>query len=226
MQALAQNGNGNAAYIDTLREAQKVLVEEAGSTLFPIAKDVKIQIEFNPARVSEYRLIGYETRHLNRQDFNNDKVDAGDIGSGHSVTAIYEITPAGSAAKLIDDLRYQRPEDRPVKSSTGEYAFLKIRYKLPSESTSKLITLPVTDAFFKEGMDGLGDDIRFATSVAAFGQKLRGETHLEDYSYDAIHTLASAARGSDPYGYRSEFLSLVRLAKSLGETKSSNKSNK
>ena len=223
MQTLAQNGNGNAAYIDTLREAQKVLVEEASSTLFPIAKDVKIQIEFNPSRVSEYRLIGYETRHLNRQDFNNDKVDAGDIGSGHTVTAIYEITPVGSAAKLIDDLRYKQPGDRPATPLSGEYAFLKLRYKHPNSSTSKLITIPVTDESAKESIDGVSDDIRFATSVAAFGQKLRGQTHLEDYSYDAIHALASAARGADSFGYRSEFLSLVRLAKSLGEMKSSKK---
>ena len=223
MQTLAQNGNGNAAYIDTLREAQKVLVEEAGSTLFPIAKDVKIQIEFNPARVSEYRLIGYETRHLNRQDFNNDKVDAGDIGSGHTVTAIYEITPVGSTAKLIDDLRYQKPEAERTAPLTGEYAFLKLRYKHPNSSTSKLITIPVTDEFAHESISAVSADMRFAASVAAFGQKLRGETHLADYSYDAIHALASAARGTDAFGYRSEFLSLVRLAKSLAGSRSNKK---
>ena len=138
MQTLAQNGNGNAAYIDSLREAQKVLVEEAGSTLFPIAKDVKIQIEFNPNLVSEYRLIGYETRALKNEDFNNDNVDAGDIGSGHTVTALYEITPVGAKRQSVDALRYQSANagDRvePVSNQDAtEYAFLKLRYKLPKE---------------------------------------------------------------------------------------------
>ena len=129
MQTLAQNGNGNANYIDTLSEARKVLVEEAGSTLFPIAKDVKLQVEFNPALVSEYRLVGYETRALKREDFNNDKVDAGDIGAGHSVTAIYEITPANSDARLVDDLRYGEEQEAASAGEPDEYAFLKMRYK-------------------------------------------------------------------------------------------------
>ena len=219
MQVLAQNGNGNAAYIDSLREAQKVLVEEAGSTLFPIATDVKIQVEFNPALVSEYRLVGYETRALKREDFNNDKVDAGDIGSGHTVTAIYELTPVGSTAQLIDGLRYQKPETttQPVAEPKpeDEFAFLKIRYKLPGEKTSKLLTLPITRELARDGVDELSDDMRFAASVAAFGQKLRGVSYLADYDYDAILALASGARGTDPFGYRSEFLTLVRLARSL-----------
>ena len=143
MQTLAQNGNGNAAYIDTLNEARKALVEEAGSTLFTIAKDVKIQVEFNPEQVAEYRLIGYETRLLNREDFNNDKVDAGDIGSGHTVTALYEITPVASKAQLVDELRYKKSADKPAAAKSGEYAFVKIRYKLPDGDTSKLITTPV-----------------------------------------------------------------------------------
>ncbi|MCB1940401.1 MAG: DUF3520 domain-containing protein, partial [Rhodocyclaceae bacterium] len=145
MQTIAQNGNGTAAYIDTLAEAEKTLVEETGSTLFPIAKDVKIQVEFNPQMVSEYRLIGYETRALNREDFNNDRVDAGEIGSGHSVTAIYEITPKGSPAEMIDDLRYgeERPAAPAGTAQDGEYAFLKLRYKAPDGDTSKLITTPV-----------------------------------------------------------------------------------
>lgn len=150
MQTLAQNGNGSAAYIDTLAEAQKTLVEEAGSTLFPIAKDVKFQVEFNPERIAEYRLIGYETRALKREDFNNDRVDAGDIGSGHSVTAIYEITPKGSPAVMNDDLRYgaagRAPTTTSGNSHQGEIAFVKMRYKRPGEDKSALITTPVATA--------------------------------------------------------------------------------
>lgn len=218
MQVLAQNGNGNAAYIDSLREAQKVLVEEAGSTLFPIATDVKIQVEFNPAQIAEYRLIGYETRALNREDFNNDKVDAGDIGSGHTVTAIYELTPASAVNKFIDDLRYQTKESEAEpkpEDTSDEFAFLKMRYKLPGEQTSKLLTLPITPALLQADVDALSDDMRFAASVAAFGQKLRGNAHLVEFSYDEIIRIASGARGDDRFGYRSEFVSLVRLAKSI-----------
>jgi len=220
MQKLAQNGNGTAAYIDNLKEAHKVLVKEASSTLFPIAKDVKIQVEFNPAMISDYRLIGYETRALKRADFNNDKVDAGDIGAGHTVTAIYEITTADSDAKLIDDLRYQKNRQAPEtnKSFGGEYAFLKMRYKLPEENTSKLLTVPVTTAIEQDSIDTLSKDMRFAASVAAFGQKLRGISFLEDYSYEDILKLAAAGRGIDDYGYRAEFMSLVRLAQSLAGT--------
>ena len=221
MQVLAQNGNGNAAYIDNLREAQKVLVEEAGSTLFPIAKDVKIQIEFNPALVREYRLVGYETRALKREDFNNDRVDAGDIGSGHTVTAIYELTPVGSPAQLVDDLRYRKAETekqaevRTDDAPASEYAFLKLRYKRPNENKSNLLTVPVTKELLRASTKDLTDDMRFAAAVAAFGQKLRDVPQVEDFSYDAILELASGARGKDRFGYRGEFLTLVRLAKSL-----------
>lgn len=214
MQALAQNGNGNAAYIDTLNEARKVLVDEASSTLFTIAKDVKIQIEFNPEQVAEYRLIGYETRMLNREDFNNDKVDAGDIGSGHTVTAIYEITPVGSKAQLMDDLRYQQKEEKKPVSDSGEYAFLKLRYKLPDEDTSKLIELLIDKELEKNNISEASKDIQFAASIAAFGQLLRDDNYLGDFSYDNIIDLAKGARGDDEFGYRSEFLNLVRLAKS------------
>ena len=213
MQTLAQNGNGNAAYIDSLNEARKVLVDEAGSTLFTIAKDVKIQIEFNPARVHDYRLIGYETRLLNREDFNNDKVDAGDVGSGHSVTAIYEITPVESREKLIDDLRYQERQSQAKADARDEYAFLKIRYKLPQEDTSKLITMPVTREQDLDSISGVPGDMQFAAAVAAFGQVLRNDPFTGDFSYDDILKLAEPARGRDPFGYRSEFLNLVRLAK-------------
>ena len=219
MQSLAQNGNGIAAYIDSLNEARKVLVEEASANLFPIAKDVKIQIEFNPAQVSEYRLIGYETRALRNQDFSNDKVDAGDIGSGHTVTAIYELTLAGSAISQLDNRRYAQPADdvKPEPVRSGEYAFLKLRYKLPDEDRSKLVTLPVTDALATDRADQLSDDMRFAAAVAAFGQKLRDNRALDDFSYEEIAQLASSARGTDPFGYRGAFLSLVRLAGSLDQ---------
>ena len=215
MQTIAQNGNGTAAYIDTLAEAEKVLVEDASSTLFTIAKDVKIQVEFNPAAVSEYRLIGYETRALNREDFNNDRVDAGEIGSGHSVTAIYEITPKG-APQQIDNLRYgEATTSNGGVANADEYAFVKIRYKAPDGDTSKLITTPVTKTNEVASFDAAGTDQRFSVAVAAFGQKLRDEDATAKFGFDRIAEIASAARGADRYGYRAEFLSLVRLASSL-----------
>jgi Ca-activated chloride channel family protein len=214
MQKLAQNGNGNAAYIDTLNEARKVLVDEASSTLFTIAKDVKIQVEFNPAVVAEYRLIGYETRQLKREDFNNDKVDAGDIGSGHSVTAIYEITPVGSKARLLDDLRYKdSSSEKAEKPSDSEYAFLKMRFKLPDSDTSTLITKPIGKESEHEELKYVPGEARFAAAVAAFGQILRGDPYTKDFTYDDVLELAGSARGEDDFGYRSEFLNLVRLAK-------------
>lgn len=216
MQTLAQNGNGTAAYIDTLAEAQKTLVEEAGSSLFPIAKDVKFQIEFNPERIAEYRLIGYETRVLNREDFNNDKVDAGDIGSGHRVTAIYEVTPKGSPAVLNDPLRYGKgaaAEATPAGNS--ELAFLKMRWKKPDGDKSELVTLPVTDANGVADVNAASADVRFSVAVAAFGQKLKGVSALQDYAYGSILGLAEAAKGNDPFGYRAEFVKLVQLADGL-----------
>ena len=205
MQALAQNGNGNAAYIDTLNEARKVLVDEAASTLFPIANDVKIQVEFNPQTVSEYRLIGYETRMLNREDFNNDKIDAGEIGAGHTVTAIYEVTPKGSKGALVDDLRYG---EAGKAGESSELAFVKIRYKLPGEAESKLITQPVTAANRTQSSEAT-----FAASVAAFGQILGGGQYTKTFTYDDVITLALSAKGEDPFGYRAEFINLVRIAK-------------
>ncbi|MCO5069679.1 MAG: von Willebrand factor type A domain-containing protein [Rhizobiaceae bacterium] len=219
MQTIAQNGNGTAAYIDTLQEAEKVLVQDASSTLFPIAKDVKIQVEFNPAKVSEYRLIGYETRVLNREDFNNDRVDAGEIGSGHSVTAIYEITPKG-APQMIDDLRYGEAstDSRAGIANADEYAFVKIRYKAPDADVSKLITSPVTSANEISSFDQASSDQRFSVAVAAFGQKLRHSDQTAAMGWDQISQIASASRGSDPFGYRAEFLSLVRLASALDKS--------
>jgi Ca-activated chloride channel family protein len=220
MQTLAQNGNGVAAYIDTLSEAQKTLVQEATASLFPIAKDVKIQVEFNPAKIAEYRLIGYETRALKREDFNNDKIDAGEIGSGHRVTAIYEITPKGSPAVLNDDLRYGEKKEGTATvdssaSNTEELAFVKIRYKKPNEDKSNLITMPVKAGEAKAKVEDAAADVRFSVAVAAFGQKLKKETPVEDYAWDDVLKLGTDAKGADPFGYRAEFLKLVELAKSL-----------
>jgi Ca-activated chloride channel family protein len=215
MQTLAQNGNGTAAYIDTLAEAQKALVDEAGSTLFPIAKDVKIQVEFNPQQISEYRLVGYETRALKREDFNNDRVDAGDIGSGHAVTAIYEVTPKGSASALNDPLRYGPAAASAPIPVSDEMAFVKIRYKQPDGDVSKLITTPVSEMNAVRDFSAAPQDVRFATAVAAFGQKLRGTDALDAYPYRLILDMARNARGEDAFGYRGGFLDLVRLAETL-----------
>jgi len=224
MQKLAQAGNGNAAYVDTLNEARKVLVDEVGGTLFPIAKDVKIQVEFNPAQVAEYRLIGYETRILDRTDFNNDEVDAGDIGSGHTVTALYEVTPVGSDAQLSDPLRYE-PKEQGSADVSDELAFLRIRYKLPDEDVSKLIERPIGDADRLESFETAATDMKFAAAVAGLGQLVKGSTFTSDLSYDRVIEIAQSAKGDDPFGYRSEFIQLVRLAKSaaaLPELENSN----
>ena len=205
MQALAQNGNGQAAYIDTLSEAQKVLVDQLGGALFPIANDVKIQVEFNPATVSEYRLIGYETRALNREDFNNDKVDAGDIGAGHQVTAIYEVTPTGSAAERNDPLRYGAPVI--AQDASDELAFLRLRYKAPGSDTSALIETPVQATVTGEA--------GFATAIAGFGQLLRDGTYTGNWTYADAIKLATQTKGDDPFGYRAEAVQLMRLAQSL-----------
>ena len=212
MQKLAQAGNGHASYIDNLMEARKVLVDEMGSTLFPIADDVKIQIEFNPEVVAEYRLIGYETRLLAREDFNNDRVDAGEIGSGHAVTALYEITPIGSPSRLIDDLRYVKPAA--ASTVADEVAWLRMRYKQPGKDESRLIEQPVM-ADMATDFETAPEEARFATAVAAFGQILRQSPHIEDLDLDDVQTMAAAARGEDPFGYRSEFLQLLRLAESV-----------
>lgn len=212
-QALAQNGNGNASYIDSFREAQKVLGEEIGGTLQTIAKDVKIQVEFNPALVAEYRLVGYETRALNREDFNNDKVDAGEIGAGHTVTAIYEITPVGSGAELNDPLRYGTDTPTTAVLPADEIGFLRIRYKAPDRDQSQMIETPIA-AGGAATLAEASEDARWASAVAAFAQKLKGSTYGE-ISYEAIREQAQAARGADENGYRAEFLQLVRLAQSL-----------
>jgi Ca-activated chloride channel family protein len=223
IQRLAQSGNGNAAYIDSLLEARKAMSEELGSTLFPIANDVKIQVEFNPEQVAAYRLIGYETRMLQRQDFKNDKVDAGDMGAGHSVTAIYEITPADAAGGVVDQMRYKRMKyDRNASykshSQTDELGFVKLRYKLPGEATSRQTEHVLYAASARASIDAVPDEQRFAVAVAAFGQRLRGEKEVSDFSYADIAKLANGSRAADTQGYRAEFVRLVRMAESLQQS--------
>jgi Ca-activated chloride channel family protein len=210
-QALAQNGNGVAAYIDSLGEAQKVLVQQSSGTLFTIAKDVKIQVEFNPASVAEYRLVGYETRALNREDFNNDSVDAGDVGAGHTVTAIYEITPVGSGAESVDPLRYGADEKLTGSRNPPEYGFLKMRYKLPGGSRSQLIEKPIPLSTKTSQL--VSREARFSTAVAGFAQLLRGSTHTGELGYDDVIREAQGAKGEDEFGYRAEFVQLVRKAR-------------
>ena len=223
MQALAQNGNGTAAYIDTVAEARKTLVEEATSTLFPIAKDVKIQVEFNPSTVAEYRLVGYETRMLAREDFDNDKVDAGDVGSGQTVTALYEIVPVGGP-RAVGDLRYQRPASQSGTGHGTEYGFVKIRYKLPKSDRSRLITTPIDRRSEVHSFAQAPRDARFAVGVASFAELLRGGRYSGSMNYDDIMEIVvialfysveivSNARGRDEFGYRTEFVQLVRAAK-------------
>jgi Ca-activated chloride channel homolog len=206
MQSLAQNGNGTAAYIDTLSEARKVLVDQLTGALFTIADDVKIQVEWNPATVAEYRLIGYETRALRREDFNNDAVDAGEIGAGSQVTAIYEVTAPGSDALLNDPLRYGTAT---AEGAAGELGFLRLRWKAPGEDASTLIETPIT------GREEANTETRFSAAIAGFGQLLQGSTYLNDWGWDQAIDLALSSRGEDPYGYRIEAVNLMRLAQSL-----------
>ena len=213
MQTLSQSGNGTAAYVDSLDEARKLFREDFISSLFPIADDVKVQVEFNPARVSEYRLIGYETRLLNREDFNNDRVDAGEVGAGASVTALYEITPVGGAP-ASDPLRYGEAHPaRPPATDQGELAFLKVRYKLPGGSVSRLIERPIAWADVYGRLAQAPESTRFALAVAAYGQRLRGDPWIGgDFGWDDIAALADNARGEDPHGLRGQFVDLVRRA--------------
>jgi Ca-activated chloride channel family protein len=211
MQRLAQNGNGVATYIDTLNEARRVLRDEMASNMFSIANDVKIQVEFNPNRVAEYRLIGYETRMLRREDFNNDAVDAGEIGAGHSVTAIYEIVPVGGRT-FNDPLRYQPATER-APTTASELAFLRIRYKLPGQDTSRLIERPITQADAVANITQANESARWATAVAGYGQLLRGDAFLAPtYGWDDVINLAQGARGRDEFGWRAEFVQLARNA--------------
>lgn len=206
---LADAGNGSHHYIDSLQEGRRVLVDEMSATLLTIAKDVKIQVEFNPSQVQEYRLIGYEKRLLKREDFNNDKVDAGEIGAGANVTAIYEITPKGSDAARIDPLRYG--DKSPIKNGGSELAFLRLRYKLPGQSDSRLIERPIA----AQPEVHASERLRYAAAVSAFADALRGGKYLDGYGYARIAQLANGARGNDADGYRAGFVQLVKLADGL-----------
>jgi Ca-activated chloride channel family protein len=207
MQTLAQNGNGQAAYIDTLAEAQKMLVDQLSGAMFTIAQDVKIQVEFNPATVAEYRLIGYETRALKREDFNNDKVDAGEIGAGHTVTALYEVTPVGSDAVLTDPLRFGTAA---AEGNTSDLAFLRLRYKEPGTDVSQLLE-EVVPVVIVEANQEAG----FGAAIAGFGQLLRANPSLGDWGYADAIALANANKGDDAFGHRAEAVQLMRLAQSL-----------
>ncbi len=215
LEKLADRGNGNYAYIDSLPEARKVLVEQGGSTLVTVAEDVKIQIEFNPAEVSGYRLIGYENRVLRAEDFNDDKKDAGEVGAGHSVTALYEIIPAGQAvpSSAVDPLKYQKPAEAKPGNTSRELATLKIRYKAPRGLDSRLLTFPV--AGVERDLGATSESFRFSAAVAGFGMLLRRSPHRADASYALVRDLAQGALGSDTHGYRREFLSLVTSAERL-----------
>lgn len=216
MQQLADKGNGNHAYIDGLSEAKKVLVNEFGGTLFTIAKDVKLQVEFNPETVAGYRLIGYENRMLNKEDFNDDKKDAGELGSGHTVTALYEIIPAGTSSpflKDVDPLKYQKNTGKNKSSMSDEIATIKFRYKTPDGEVSKLMVHPVKDNQIL--FENTSDNFRFAASVAEFSMLLRDSEFKENASYSSVIRIAGKALGEDPEGYRKEFVRLVRKASQL-----------
>jgi Ca-activated chloride channel family protein len=223
MEIIADKGNGNYAYIDNIQEARKVFITEFGGTLFTIAKDVKFQIEFNPARVKGYRLVGYENRLLNDEDFNDDKKDAGEMGAGHTVTALYELIPAGSdeALKSIDALKYQaygeeKARPREVKADPkAELMTVKLRYKQPDGNTSTKVEIPVKGKVLE--LDVTSDNFRFAASIAEFGLLLRNSQYKEDASMEHVISMAKSARGEDEEGYRSEFMKLVKLADSLKE---------
>ncbi|BAJ03118.1 vWA domain-containing protein [Shewanella violacea] len=216
MEQLADKGNGHYAYIDTLNEARKVLVDELSSTLLTIAKDVKIQVEFNPAIVSEYRLIGYENRTLNREDFNNDKVDAGEIGAGHRVTALYEISYVDSPNQANDKLRYGYDAATGVeKYSRDEIAFLKLRYKPIGEDTSRLISYAIKRNSGINTLAQASDDYRFSAAVAGLGQLINHNLYTHDLSYSKMIELAKSAMGQDAFGYRHEFVQLAKTARLL-----------
>ncbi|MBB1061159.1 YfbK domain-containing protein [Marilutibacter spongiae] len=208
---LADVGDGNHAYIDSLHEARKVLVEEMGSTLMTIARDVKIQVEFNPARVAEYRLVGYENRVLAREDFDNDQVDAGDIGAGHEVTALYEITPVGSGVERLPALRYG-DKAAPSPQLGNEVAHLRLRYKRPGEDDSRLIETPIRAA---DASASASPSLRFAASVAAFADLLRGGTHFDGWGWDAMLATARGARGEDRSGQRGDFVAMAETARTV-----------
>lgn len=216
MEILADKGNGNYAYIDNLQEARKVFVNEFGGTLFTIAKDVKLQIEFNPAKVQAYRLIGYENRRLKNEDFNDDKKDAGELGSGHTVTALYEIIPVGAKSefvKSIDPLKYQQSEIEKISYDTRELMTLKLRYKAPNGNVSKLITTPVIDK--NKDWENTSENFLWSAAVAEFGMLLRESKFVQAADVQSVLKLARSAKGNDEEGYRSEFIRLVESSRFL-----------
>jgi Ca-activated chloride channel family protein len=218
METLADRGNGVYAHIDTLQEAKRVFVEQTSGTLVTIAKDVKIQVEFNPTRVAAYRLIGYENRTLAARDFNDDKKDAGEIGAGHTVTALYEVVPVGVAVPEggdggPSDLRYQKPAERTPAAGREELLHVKLRYKLPDGDTSKLIEFPLADR--PQAFGAASGDFRFAAAVASYGMLLRKSKHAGNSTLAAVAEMAEAAKGPDPQGYRTEFIELVKSARPL-----------
>jgi Ca-activated chloride channel homolog len=218
MQQLADKGNGNHSYIDNINEAKKVLVSEFGSTLFTIAKDVKIQVEFNPAKVQAYRLIGYENRMLASEDFNDDKKDAGELGSGHTVTALYEVIPVGvkdDFTKSVDPLKYQSNGKKITGSNTDEILTIKLRYKQPDGDISQLIEQGVNDQNIE--LDRTSDNFRFSAAVAEFGLMLRSSEYRQQASYQQVISLAKSAKGDDKNGYRTEFIKLVETATSMAK---------
>jgi Ca-activated chloride channel family protein len=213
LELLSDKGNGNYAYIDSFREAQKALIDQMMGTLFTIAKDVKVQVEFNPAHVAGYRLIGYENRLLRKEDFNDDRVDAGDIGAGHTVTAFYEVVPSGapvSSAPKVDDLKYQ-PKAPAAAAPSAEALTVKLRYKQPDGDASSKLEFPLAASAL--AATDASDDFRFATAVAAFGQVLRKNPAVQGFTLDQVLALAETAKGKDSYGYRAEFVNLVRTAR-------------
>ncbi len=221
MEQLANKGNGNYAYIDNQLEAKKVLVKEIGGTLLTIAKDVKIQVEFNPAKVQGYRLIGYENRLLRNEDFKDDKKDAGELGAGHSVTALYEIIPVGvkSDVKLpdVDTLKYQQKAVEPTAYKSDELMQVKLRYKAPNQTTSQLLTYPLVDKGLK--LENASTNFKFSAAVAEFGMVLRESQYKGDASFDEVLKLANQSQGVDLDGYRAEFIRLVTKSKSLERVK-------
>jgi Ca-activated chloride channel family protein len=217
MQLLADKGNGNHSYIDNINEAKKVLVSEFGSTLFTIAKDVKLQLEFNPAKVQAYRLIGYENRVLASEDFNDDKKDAGELGSGHTVTALYEIIPVGVKSdfiKPVDSLKYQPSKNNTnILPNTQEIMNIKLRYKKPDQDVSRLIVHPVIDSHI--ALVNTSDNFRFSAAVASFGMLLRDSEFKQLSSWQQVISLAKGAKGVDINGYRAEFIRLAQAASSM-----------
>jgi Ca-activated chloride channel homolog len=212
MEQLADKGNGNYAYIDTFSEAKKVLVNDLRGTLFTIAKDVKIQVEMNPAKVQAYRLIGYENRALRDQDFNDDRKDAGEIGAGHTVTALYEIIPPGMTPDIklpdIDKLKYQKPQATSIPSDPDEIMQVKLRYKEPTGDRSELISRSVGDRVIP--LEQVSEDLRFASSVLMFGMLMRDSEFKGKTSLELVLRLAEQGKGGDAEGYREEFISLVK----------------